>query len=142
MRSARPPASSAADRGPAAPAGARRAGALLRVALGLFVGLSFGALPVPAFAQEAPAAPAAAPTTVWAKGPLQGTRFPESTAVSLTAADGDPLSVVAAWDGRYRVRRGLEFGWVSALSVSLVEPSPADGGPVPLQLGGPAPSLR
>lgn len=66
---------------------------------------------------------------LWATGAVEGVRWPDVTAVSVTLAQGDRVEVLAREGDKVRVRKGTDFGWVPAASLTEVEPPKVEGLP-------------
>lgn len=73
--------------------------------------------------------------TRWAAADAEGVRWPDATVVSVKLATGDEVEVLATDGDKVRVRKGVEFGWVAAASLTTVAPAKpepiGDGGELP-----------
>lgn len=73
--------------------------------------------------------------TRWATADAEGVRWPDATVVSVKLASGDEVEVLATEGDKVRVRKGVEFGWVAAASLTTVAPVKpelgGDGGELP-----------
>lgn len=72
---------------------------------------------------------------LWAASSTEGVRWPDVTTVSVTLVEGDKVEVLARDGDKVRVRKGTDFGWVAAATLTNVEPllppPTGDGGPFP-----------
>jgi hypothetical protein len=59
---------------------------------------------------------------LWATAPTEGVRWPDVATVSVTLVEGDKVEVLMRDDEKVRVRKGTDFGWVAAASLTNVEP--------------------
>ena len=59
---------------------------------------------------------------LWATAPTDGVRWPDVATVSITLAEGDRVEVLVRDGENVRVRKGTDFGWVAASSLTNVEP--------------------
>jgi hypothetical protein len=60
----------------------------------------------------------------WATGPTEGVRWPDVKTVSVNLAEGDEVEVMTTKGDLVRVRKGTDFGWVPASSLTNVAPPP------------------
>jgi len=66
---------------------------------------------------------------LWATTPTEGVRWPDVATVSVTLVEGDRVEVLVRDGEKLRVRKGTDFGWVAASSLTNVEPvKPVDEG--------------
>jgi hypothetical protein len=91
----------------------------------------------PAHAQElAPAADA------WLTADAPLLRWPDAEVVVSQLTAGTQVELLVEQDGRWRVRKGADFGWIPVASLTAVDPAPpaVDGGgmmiPLTLPTGG------
>lgn len=66
--------------------------------------------------------------TRWATADTEAVRWPDSTTVTLKLADDDEVEVLATEGDKVRVRKGADFGWVPANSLSTEAPPKAPEG--------------
>ncbi len=62
---------------------------------------------------------------LWATAPVEGVRWLDSPAVTLTLEAGDEVEVLLRDGARVRVRKGIAYGWVAASSLTDVAPTPS-----------------
>ena len=74
---------------------------------------------------------------LWATGAVDAVRWPDVTAVSVSLAEGDRVEVLAREGDKVRIRKGTDFGWVPAASLTDVEPPKPESVPDGLPEGFP-----
>lgn len=67
--------------------------------------------------------------TLWAASAAEGVRWPEVTAVSVSLQPGDEVEVLARQGDLVRVRKGVNYGWVQAGTLTDVAPPKPEGVP-------------
>ena len=60
--------------------------------------------------------------TLYASAPVEGVRWPDASAVTVKLAPGDEVEVLVRDGALARVRKGANFGWVAAASLTAEKP--------------------